>query len=215
MPAVDVLSYYAGAPRPARLHVAGRWRLFPFPALLPYLPAPGHWLDLGCGYGLLSFYLASRFPQAHITGVDPDQEKIALACHLAQVNGLTNLQFQAGLAQDHSIPECNLVTLVDVLYLIPREQQEQILAAAAAQLEPGGHLLLKEMREGPAWKYAWNWLEEWLAVRLLGITYGRQFYFRTQAEWEGLLCDLGLQVQTVRLDHGYIHPHVLFIGEKL
>jgi hypothetical protein len=75
-------------------------------------------------------------------------------------------------------------------------------------------LLLKEMSERPRWKYTWNWLEEWLAVRLLRITLGASFYFRPQSGWEALLSGLGLAVQTFRLDKGYLHPHVLFVGEK-
>ena len=53
-----------------------------------------------------------------------------------------------------------------------------------------------------------------LTVRILKVTQGERFHFRPQAEWEELLTSLGLRVRALRLDRGYLHPHVLFIAEK-
>jgi len=51
-------------------------------------------------------------------------------------------------------------------------------------------------------------------VRLLGITMGRRFYFRGEDEWTKLLSSQGFSTHMVRLDSGYLHPHVLYVGEK-
>ena len=43
------------------------------------MPRRGEILDAGCGHGLLSLYLAAQSPERRITGVDIDDEKLAVA----------------------------------------------------------------------------------------------------------------------------------------
>ena len=76
-------------------------------------------------------------------------------------------------------------------------------------------MLLKEMSFTPAWKFRFNQIEEWLAGRVLGRSYGAKVYYREEASWSCLLADAGMKVKSVRLDSGYLHPHRLFIGEKI
>jgi hypothetical protein len=53
-----------------------------------------------------------------------------------------------------------------------------------------------------------------MATRILKMTYGKGLYFRPEDEWIDLLDSLGLNVRVVRLHKGYLHPHILFVGEK-
>jgi ubiquinone/menaquinone biosynthesis C-methylase UbiE len=209
-----VLPLFDSASRPVRLHVSGRWRLFPFPQLLPYLPETGHFLDVGCGHGLWALMMAQARPTCPVWGVDPDVEKTAVATQVARQNSFPNLHFFTGQADALSLPACALISLIDVLYLIPFEQQARLLQTLTAHLVPGGVLLLNTMGRRPRWKYAWNLLEETLAVRVLRITYGTHFYFRPEKEWQTLLENLGLTVETRPLHAGYLHPHILFIARK-
>jgi ubiquinone/menaquinone biosynthesis C-methylase UbiE len=207
-------SLYREAPIRTRIHVNGRWRIFPFPALAEFVFPQGSMVDLGCGYGLWLLYLAQRYPELQLFGIDPDKEKIRLARETAEAWQPGRVRFAVGAAQALELPSCRMVSLVDVLYLIPLDQQEAVIEAAARQLERGGRLLLKEISTQPHWKFAWNLFEETLAVRLLHITYGQQFYFRPDNDWRCLLERCGLRVETRRLDRGYPHPHILFLGEK-
>lgn len=210
----QVLSYFRDFPWRVRAHTATRWRLIPFPALLEYMPASGKLCDIGCGYGLWPFYVKQERPGLDILGVDPDGVKIAAAQQVARAQQIPGLAFQAASLQDFDLPECSVISVIDVLYLIPWQEQVEFLEKAAAKLQRGGAILLKEIGKTPAWKYAWNYLEESLIVRLLHLTYGSRFYFRSEMEWKTLLEDCGLKASLQRLDHGYIHPHVLLTGRK-
>ena len=212
--ASDLLRLYTGMPAFARLHAWLRWRLFDFPALGRYLPEQGIMLDIGCGHGLWSFYAALCRPQLQVWGIDPDEDKITLARHTAEAHRIANVRFVAGLAEEADLPPADLVTIIDVIYLIPPQGQERLLEATTRPLRPGGRLLLKELSERPRWKAVWNTIQESLSVRVFGITYGDRLTFRPQADWRDLLVNLGLTVQIVPMDEGYIYPHVLFIGEK-
>lgn len=209
-----VLELFRDAPLAARVHIYGRWRLFPFPALLPFLPDTGKVVDLGCGHGLFSFFLSLSRPDLDIYGIDPDAMKIDLAQRLARRHGLAKLTFAAGRAEDAVPPECDLVSIIDVLYLIPFSAQERLLRAAVRKLKPGGRLLIKEMSERPRWKAGFSKVQELISVRLLHLSQGKHFYFRREAEWHSLLGELGLRVRARRLDAGYIHPHLLLIAER-
>ena len=204
------LSRFRDAPLLHRLHVAVRLRLFPFPALLRLAPPSGRAVDLGCGHGLFSLMLSQARPGLQVLGIDPDAGKIARA--RAAAGEAANLRFEVGRAEDVPPLGCDLVCLVDVLYLLPPAQQESVLAAAAAGLRPGGRLLVKEMSERPRWKFLWNRAQETLSVRVLRVTHGRSFHFRSEAGWRRLLEGLGLRVRTERLDRGYLHPHLLIEG---
>ncbi|KAF2816484.1 S-adenosyl-L-methionine-dependent methyltransferase [Mytilinidion resinicola] len=71
--------------------------------LLPYLsalPPNFTFLDLGCGPGSITADLASRFPDAHFTGVDPAQLFIDKAVALAAERGVSsNTSFIKGAVE--------------------------------------------------------------------------------------------------------------------
>ena len=201
-----------------RLHMIVRWRVCPLPAIAALVPPQGVVVDLGCGHGLFAQLLARDSAAREVIGVDLDAHKIALAEQLTANATLSNLRVITGDIATTDIPPAQAVTILDVFYLVPYQVQEHLLAVCADKLAPGGLIVLKDMAERPRWKVWLNWLEETLAVRVLRITASAEsnrFYFRSRAEWQTLLRNLGFAVQTVPLDRGYYHPHIAFVARKL
>lgn len=218
---------FRGAPLASRLHVGVRWRLMPFLRLLDQVPedASGVALDLGCGHGVWPLLLAEQRPGLRVIGLDPDQPRVEVAQAIADRRGL-EARFLAGRIEDLAASELrpeiaaeigaglDLISVIDVLYLIPREHEDAVFHALVGRLRPGGRVFLKEMGDRPRWKRRWNEAQERLAVKLLGITLGSEILVRSEAECRLLLERAGLRVREVPLDAGYLHPHRLFIGEK-
>jgi SAM-dependent methyltransferase len=207
-------SAYPALARSDRLHMIVRWRVCPLIAIAAHVPAQGLIVDLGCGHGLFAQLLARESAARTVIGVDLDARKIAVADQLA----LPNLRFVTGDAATIDLPSAQAVTIIDVMYLVSYQAQERLLAACAERLAPGGLIVLKDMAERPRWKVWSNWLEETLAVRVLRITASDEsgrFYFRTRAEWQALFARLGFAVETIPMDRGYYHPHVVFVARKL
>ena len=104
------------------------------------------------------------------------------------------------------------IVFVDVLYLLPADEQRRLLTEAVAQLAPGGSVVVKEMGTRPRWKVRWNTLQETLSVKVLRITEGSDFDFVDPRTMGGWLVGLGLRVRVRRLDAGRVHPHHLLVA---
>lgn len=208
------LRAYRGAQPGDRLHVLVRWFSCPFPPIVEVLPSDGRVLEVGCGHGLFSSYLARRSARLHVLGVDIDTDKIAVATAAEPVDG-GRLRFAVG--DSGTVPEglWDAVVLVDVLYLLDAAGQRKLLESCAAALAPGGLLVVKDMDTRPRWKARWNAAQEALAVRVLGITAGSsEFSFVDPDERARWLVEAGLRdVRARRLDRGRIHPHHLLVGQ--
>ena len=224
------LAAYGEQSAAVRLHARVRWYSAPFPAIAGVLPVTGRILEIGCGHGLFSVYAALASSARAVHGVDIDQHKIAVAQVVA--GGVdADLEFDVTPSGAVSPGPWDAIVVVDMLYLLPAEQQQQLLTEAAGELAPGGRLVIKEMSRTPRWKAAWNTAQETLAVSILGITERAstpaapragtergvgpaRFEFvapETMALW---LADAGLETSSRRLDRGRIHPHHLLVASR-
>jgi len=212
---------YRNAAMTVRVHVAGRWWTCPFAPIADALAGADRVLDVGCGHGLFPLYLATRHPESEIVGVDIDREKLIVARAAALAAGLDGrVRFEevaAGYTPDDAPPVrpasgWDGVSVVDVLYLMGHERAMQLLRAAAKALAPGGRLVVKEIDTTPAWKHRISAAQEVVATRVLRITQGDHNQQVASSTVAAELTSAGLDVTTVRLDRGRIHPDYLVVG---
>jgi 2-polyprenyl-3-methyl-5-hydroxy-6-metoxy-1,4-benzoquinol methylase len=100
-------------------------------------------LDIGCGVGLLPFYLRVRGCTQPVIGIDIDLRKLTRAREIAAA------RFEAitFLEQDASgeLPDvCGNVTLFDVLHYLAPAKQQALLTSAALRVAPGAALLMRD-----------------------------------------------------------------------
>lgn len=208
-----VLPLYRHAPLRVRAHVAVRWATCPFPAVAAQLPPSGRILEVGCGHGLLSLFLALESADRRITGIDVDQDKLGAAQAAAAAG---DLAATFDVVTGAELPEgpWDGIAIVDVLYLLGAEDQRALLRSCAGALAPGGVLAVKEMALVPRWKARWNSVQETAAVKLLGITEGEELTFLSPADMAGAMVEGSLSVRDRPIHRGYPHPHHLLVGQK-
>ncbi len=117
------------------------WSYEPNVFLVPRVDGlePGRALDLGCGEGRNSLWLAAQ--GWDVTAVDFSQVAIERGRGWAHQRGLT-VDFEVADVIDYR-PELGSFDLVIVFYLqLPHDEVRQVLAHAVEALAPGGTLLV-------------------------------------------------------------------------
>jgi 1-acyl-sn-glycerol-3-phosphate acyltransferase len=166
--------------------VAWKLRLDPvYPALDAVVPRRAHVLDLGCGYGVATHWLATFTDTRTFWGVDYDEDKIRAAqCSAA---GHPRIQFTSGDLLTCEYPAGDVALLLDVLHYWTPAKQQVILTKARQALRPGGRLVLRDAARADhaAYQKVQRW--EKFATRV-GMNQTQEgLHFQTQPELEAML----------------------------
>ncbi|MBI5304062.1 MAG: class I SAM-dependent methyltransferase [Chloroflexi bacterium] len=175
-----------------------------------YLPDHGTILDLGCGFGLFSLYIAARKPHAHIVGVDVNPTRLQIARAAAQKLGIVNVTYEhrdlrawrphAAIAGAYSL---------DVFHHIPVASGDALLRELFVRLEPGGRFLLKDIDTQPR---AMLWFTYWLDVLMSPRD---DFFYRSASVWQQEIGGIGFAPVRVHYLWDILpYPHILVICDK-
>jgi 2-polyprenyl-3-methyl-5-hydroxy-6-metoxy-1,4-benzoquinol methylase len=99
-------------------------------------------LDIGCGYGYLSFYLHYRNGNRSIQGVDFDADKITIAAN--SYNKSDRLQFTAANIMHFPIAAQDVIFMNDVLHYLTADQQKTLLNRCVHALKPDGIIFIRD-----------------------------------------------------------------------
>jgi len=186
-------------------------------------------LDIGCGQGLFASLLSSmaamqvkghwpaswaRTPAiADYTGIELMPRDVARA--VASIGHLQPMpRFVCADMCDATLPDSDLVVILDVLHYVDLEAQEGVLRRVRDALPPGtGRLLL---RVGDAASQRGFAVSQWvdrLVTRIRGHrvspTWGR-----TLPEWIALLQRLGFSVDSIPMSQGTPFANVLLVADR-
>ena len=171
-----------------------------FVTLDSVVPRQGFVLDLGCGYGLATHWLASFTDQRSFLGVDYDQDKIRVAQRTAPGN--PRIRFEMGDFLSMEYPACDTILLLDVLHYWQPEKQQLILDKARRALRPGGRLLLRDgvRAESSAHRRVHRW--EQFATRIGHNRTKEGLHFLTLEELTGALKRAGFAEWEIKREAG-------------
>ncbi len=155
---------YQACPRFARHYVASKLRRDPVHRDVLALAARepfGDVVDLGCGRGQLGVALLAAGLARSVLGVDRAGPALADAGHAGA--GLPFAVRQGDLAADPSVPACDTVLLVDVLYQLGAGPALTLLRAAAAAARE--RVVVRTLDPGQGWRSRLAYALEWLGRR--------------------------------------------------
>jgi 2-polyprenyl-6-hydroxyphenyl methylase/3-demethylubiquinone-9 3-methyltransferase len=189
---------YRTAPLMARWFVHGRAFLADLARVEEYVPRHGFVVDLGCGHGLFANLLVESSDRRRVLGLDSDARKIAVA--RGTVAGREGLRFEVADIVAVPPPRCDAITIVDVLYLMPPDDQERVLRNCAAGLSEGAPLLVKSQEARIDPRYALTYAQEVVSVSL-GFTRGarRGFHFPSRDEAFDMFRRAGFRVDAIEM----------------
>ncbi|MBI3881400.1 MAG: 1-acyl-sn-glycerol-3-phosphate acyltransferase, partial [Verrucomicrobia bacterium] len=171
-----------------------------FTALDAAVPRAGVILDLGCGYGLATHWLAHCTDARTFLGVDYDEEKIRVAKCTAPEH--SRVRFEQQDILNWEFPPCDAVLLLDVLHYWTPDKQQLILDKVRRALRPGGKLILRDgaRAESEAHERVHRW--EIFATRF-GLNRTQEgLHFLTLAELETALQRAGFGKSEIRREAG-------------
>ena len=104
-------------------------------------------IDLGCGAGILPFYLREHGYRARVIGIDFDQRKIDVARKAA--TRYRDIDFVTGDAR-HELPADHDVVLLDLLHYFDDASQQQILRNVARSARM---VIIRQGLRDRSWRY--------------------------------------------------------------
>lgn len=139
-------------------------------------------LDIGCGMGLLAFYLRAAGVDARLTGIDFDARKIRSALAMRDALGLGDMHFAEGDARTDLPEHHGHVVILDILQFFDEPTRAGILRAAASRVAPGGSLIIRSgLQEASlrfrvtAWVDRFSVLASWMKSEPVTYPTGEEF----------------------------------------
>ena len=209
----DALRLYKGHGAGIRAFVRLRHLLSPLEILENWVSGEGKILDIGCGHGLFTNYMALKSPSRQVLGIDPSPTKIGAAKKTESL--MPNVHYLLGEISDLSENgSFDAITIVDVLYLLPESKQREIMTDCYRLLSDSGTLILKTQDTRPRWRYALTLVQEKIMVGA-GATFGdKNLHFMPVTKARRMLREAGFQVEYHRLPSRIFYPNVVFICRK-
>ncbi len=118
-------------------------------------------LDIGCGVGLLAFYLREYGFAPDIVGLDVDRNKICEGQVVARKH-YAGISLHTGDVSAQPEFSGN-VAMLDVLHYLPAEAQQRALAEMARRVAPGGWCFIRTTPHDGSWRFRFTQIEEWFA----------------------------------------------------
>lgn len=177
-----------------------RKAILPLERIDYFIPNEGRIIDLGCGQGVISKYLA-RLPKRHVIGVDANLKRLP-------TSSLKNLSFARADITRYAAKKAEGVILSDVLHHIKTQDQKKLLANIKTFLKPNGVLVIKEIDK-----------EEFLRSKLSRVwdylLYPKDtIYYWSSSELKKYLVNLGFKVKVQRASLLFPGSTTLFICKK-
>lgn len=219
---------YLGAGRYAWHFARGKLRHDPvFFSLLRrgLLPDRGKLLDLGCGQGVLlslldaakAVYQAGAWPRSWpapplnlaLRGVELREDRVR-AARQALGGGVEIIR---GDLRGLGLQPCAVIAILDVMLYLDEVEQQRLLDRAAAALEPGGLLLLREADAGAGLSFQVTKWSEKIAGAMRG-DFSRPLRYRSATQWIAELAERGFAVSAEPMSEGTPFANVLYIARK-
>jgi uncharacterized protein (DUF2062 family) len=185
-----------------------------------WLPSGGRLVDIGCGQGLMLALLAEARRLVVEGGSDAGTpvprfermvgiERRAHRARLARAALGRDADIIEGDARTVSPGGCRAVLLFDVLHMMPIVDQDALLSAAVAALEPGGVILIREADASAGWRFEAVRIGNRLTALASGA-WRQQFAFRTLTEWRECFSRHGLDAKDASAGAGTPFANHLF-----
>jgi len=116
--------------------------IIPLALIDKHTPQTGTIIDLGCGEGTITNFLA-KVPTRQLIGVDLDKNRIK---HAKQNTSAKNIKYKLQNIVEYKFPKStNAIIISDVFHHLSRATQTQLLKQISSSLKKNSTLIIKEI----------------------------------------------------------------------
>jgi len=188
-----------------KLYAYLRFLILPVKKIDEIVPKIGKITDYGCGFGIVSCYLALSSKGRKITGIEYDKERAKKARMVCK--SLQNVGFKVGDASKSRVAGSDTHLLVDVIHHIPYNAQIALLNSIIKSMKKNNLLIIKEIGKKPLLKYLWNYVHDKV------MTSNDRLYFREERWFESFFNQRKLRIKIIRCENLF-YPHFIVIARK-
>ena len=165
-------------------------------------------IDIGCGYGVPACWLLERFPEARVYAIDPDPERVRIACRAFGKRGLA----ERGRAPD--IPpkapySADTALMLDMMHFITDDELRLTLRRLHDRLRDKGRLFIRAVI-APKNHPSWSWRFQTMKLKISGTP----SYFRSVERIRKMIMLAGFRVEYSSTS-GSNEESVWFIAEAI
>ncbi len=189
------------------LYLRTRWRLCPYEKVESYIPNSGKILDFGCGYGILSNFLALNQSDRDVLGMDLNRKRIDVAKR--SIKGRKNISFRCIPFGGLKLSTFDAVVMTDVLHHIDENEINSILRSVWQCLRPGGKLVILDVDRRPILKF----LITYLIDRMLNPNTG--LYYRSVESMQHFIAQFPFRIERMVPSHkGLPLSDIIYVCSK-
>lgn len=207
-----LLSLYKNLSLIDKLHIYIRLRRLPFEVIEKYVPKKGKILDFGCGHGFFSLYMSKMCKDRSILGIDISKNKIGIASKSVHDKNVSFEYSDKTISYLEGKFCYNAIVILNVLYLLKRNDQENVMKNASRDLNKNGKLLIVEPDANLKFRTFYEIARESTMIRLLGLTKGTTLTYNTKEWWIGNLKKYFKKVECIGFNKK--KHHLLYVCSK-
>lgn len=131
------------------------------------IPKQGKIIDVGCGYGYLSYMLSLTSPEREIIGIDYDEEKIDIA-----QNGVlktSKLNFFHSDVLEYKYEKSDVFVISDVLHYLQEGSQAVLIRKCLDNLNESGVLIIRDGNSELEKRHKGTKLTEFFSTKVIGF----------------------------------------------
>ena len=176
------------------------------------LPKQGKIVDVGCGYGYLSYMLSFTSDKREVIGIDYDEEKIEVA-----KNGVlktSQLDFFHSDVLEYPYEKSDAFVISDVLHYLKEESQAILIRKCLDNLNDGGILVIRDGNSELEERHKGTKLTEFFSTKLIGfnkVTIDK-LCFTSKEKILSIVSDYPVTVEI--LDNTQYTSNIIFIIRK-
>ncbi|MFH0865733.1 MAG: 1-acyl-sn-glycerol-3-phosphate acyltransferase [Bacteroidota bacterium] len=175
------------------------------------LPRDAVIIDMGCGYGFLSFVLGIVSERRKITGVDYDRNKIEIAKNCVSRN--ENICFVHSDILKYEITKSDAFILLDVLHYFNEEKQEQLIVNCINNLNENGMIIIRDAEQSLKRRHRGTiYTELFSSFTGFNIRKTDKYFFTSKEKIREITCNHRMTMQII--DHSWFTSNLIYVIRK-